>query len=130
MVRLLARDQEQLEEDCTMNRSWLFIMIGALFEVIWVIGFKHAYDLLTWAVTIISLIISFYLIIAASTKLPVGTVYAVFTGLGTAGTVLAEIAFFAEPVKLTKLVLIAILLSGVVGLKLFGGSSEPKEVDG
>lgn len=111
-----------------MNRSWLYIFIGVFFEVIWVIGFKHADDLVSWGATVASLAISFYLIISASTKLPVGTVYAVFTGMGTAGTVLAEMVLFDEPVKLAKLLLIAMLLAGVLGLKMIGGSSDKKEV--
>jgi paired small multidrug resistance pump len=112
------------------NRSWMFIIVGALFEVMWVIGFKHADDLFTWAGTVAAVVISFGLIITASAKLPVGTVYAVFTGLGTAGTVLSEMVFFDEPFELTKLLLIALLLAGVLGLKLVSGSSESKEVSG
>lgn len=111
-----------------MNRSWIFIFVGALFEVVWVVGFKHAEDWMSWAVTVASLAISFYLVIRASAQLPVGTVYAVFTGLGTAGTVLAEMALFNEPVRIAKILLILILLLGVLGLKLSGGNSASKEV--
>jgi paired small multidrug resistance pump len=112
-----------------MNRSWVFIFVGAFFEVFWVMGFKHAYDGLTWAGTIVSLCISFYLVITASAQLPVGTVYAVFTGLGTAGTVLSEMIFFDEPIQWAKLFLIAMMMAGVLGLKLVGGSSDVKEVE-
>jgi paired small multidrug resistance pump len=84
---------------------------------------------LSWTATIVSLVVSFYLVIAASTKLPIGTVYAVYTGLGTAGTVLAEMALFDEPVQLIKLLLIAMLLVGVIGLKLIGGTSASKEAE-
>jgi paired small multidrug resistance pump len=56
--------------------------------------------------------------IMAGRKLPVGTVYAVFVGMGTAGTVLSEILFFGESFKLSKTLLIFLLLSGVIGLKL------------
>lgn len=77
--------------------------------------------------TVVALVVSFYLIITASIKLPVGTVYAVFTGLGTAGTVLAEMILFDEPVKPVKLLLIALLLAGVLGLKLYSGSAKTKE---
>lgn len=110
-----------------MNRSWIYIFIGALFEVVWVIGFKHADDIVTWGATVVALVVSFYLIITASVKLPVGTVYAVFTGLGTAGTVLAEMILFDEPVKPVKLLLIVLLLAGVLGLKLYSGSAKTKE---
>ncbi len=110
-----------------MNRSWLYIFIGALFEVGWVIGFKHAGDPLSWVATVAALAVSFYLVIRASLTLPVGTVYAVFTGLGTAGTVIAEMTIFDEPVQLAKIVLIAMLLAGVLGLKLSGDAAPSKE---
>ncbi|MGX6443515.1 DMT family transporter [Neobacillus sp. K501] len=101
-----------------MNANWMNVLVAALFEVLWVSGLKHADDFWTWAGTIISIIISFYGIIMASRKLPVGTVYAVFVGLGTAGTVMSEILFFGEPFKMSKILLIVLLLAGVIGLKL------------
>lgn len=101
-----------------MNTNWLKVFIAAFFEVFWVIGLKHAYDFWTWAGTVVSIIISFYLMIMAGRKLPVGTVYAVFVGIGTTGTVFSEIIFFGEPFKVEKILLIAILLAGVIGLKL------------
>lgn len=101
-----------------MNKDWMKVLIAAFFEVIWVIGLKHANDFWTWTGTIIAIIISFYVMIMAGRKLPVGTVYAVFVGLGTAGTVFSEILFFGEPFKLEKVILILALLAGVIGLKL------------
>ncbi|MUG45743.1 DMT family transporter [Paenibacillus woosongensis] len=101
-----------------MNNNWIKVVIAAFFEVFWVIGLKHAHDFWTWTGTVISIIVSFYLMIMAGRKLPVGTVYAVFVGLGTAGTVFSDIVFFGEPFKLAKLILIVVLLSGVMGLKL------------
>lgn len=65
--------------------------------------------------------------IMAGKKLPVGTVYAVFVGLGTAGTTFADIAFFGEPFQFIKILLIAILLAGVIGLKLV---TKDKETEG
>ncbi|MBD8069703.1 DMT family transporter [Bacillus sp. PS06] len=101
-----------------MNTDWMKVFIAAFFEVFWVIGLKHADGFWTWTGTIISILISFYVLIMAGRKLPVGTVYAVFVGLGTAGTVMSEILFFGEPFKLSKILLILILLVGVIGLKL------------
>lgn len=68
--------------------------------------------------TLVAILVSFILMIMASRTLPVGTVYAVFVGLGTAGTVLAEILLFGAEVKGSKLLLIGVLLLGVVGLKI------------
>ncbi|MGN7388145.1 DMT family transporter [Sporosarcina sp. SAFN-015] len=101
-----------------MNKEWIKVVVASFFEVLWVIGLKHANDFWTWAGTAVAIFISFYLMIMAGRKLPVGTVYAVFVGLGTAGTVLSEILIFGEPFKVEKVLLILFLLAGVVGLKL------------
>ncbi len=94
------------------------VFVAAFLEIFWVIGLAHAYDFWTWTGTIIAIIVSNYLMITAAQVLPAGTVYAVFVGLGTAGTVVSEILFFGEPFKWKKTLLILILLIGVIGLKL------------
>ncbi|RLL41321.1 QacE family quaternary ammonium compound efflux SMR transporter [Oceanobacillus piezotolerans] len=109
-----------------MNNNWTKVVIAAFFEVFWVIGLKHADDFWTWTGTIISIIISFYLMIMAGRVLPVGTVYAVFVGLGTTGTVLSEILFFGEPIQMGKMLLILLLLAGVIGLKLVTKDNDRK----
>lgn len=101
-----------------MNIHWIKVFIAAIFEVCWVIGLTHAYNFWTWTGTVIAIIISFYGLIMAGEKLPVGTVYAVFVGLGTAGTVCSEIIFFGESFNIVKISLILVLLFGVIGLKL------------
>ncbi|GAB6930778.1 multidrug efflux SMR transporter subunit YkkC [Paenibacillus sp. JCM 10914] len=101
-----------------MNKTWLSVIIAAVFEVGWVIGLKHASGFLEWGATLIAIVVSFGLMIRASRFLPVGTVYAVFVGLGTAGTVFAEILLFGYPIQVEKMALIVLLLIGVVGLKM------------
>ncbi|MFD1067085.1 DMT family transporter [Oceanobacillus locisalsi] len=101
-----------------MNGNWLRVFVAAFLEIFWVIGLTHAYNFWTWVGTIILIIVSNYLMITAAQILPAGTVYAVFVGLGAAGTVIAGILFFGEAFKWEKIILIAILLSGVIGLKL------------
>lgn len=101
-----------------MNSTWIQVFIAAFFEVFWVIGLKHSDSFLTWTGTAICIVISFYVMIMAGKKLPVGTVYAVFVGLGTAGTIFTEILFFGVPFKIEKVLLILLLLAGVIGLKL------------
>lgn len=110
-----------------MSRSWLFVIIAAVFEVGWVIGLKHAAGWLEWGGTIIAIAVSFTLMISASRTLPVGTVYAVFVGLGTAGTVMAEIVLFGAQAELGKLAMIGLLLIGVIGLKLVS-REKPKNI--
>jgi paired small multidrug resistance pump len=107
-----------LEKVILMNRSWLFVLIAAVIEVFWVSGLKYANNYLEWTLTIIAIVTSFCLLTYASRGIPVGTLYATFTGVGTAGTVLAEMLVFGEPFNIYKIILIATLLSGVIGLKL------------
>jgi paired small multidrug resistance pump len=109
-----------------MNKEWMKVFIAAFFEVFWVIGLKHADDVWTWIGTAVAIAVSFYLMIMAGKTLPVGTVYAVFVGLGTAGTVIADILFFGQDFNIAKIGLIALLLIGVVGLKLV--TKEQEEV--
>ena len=109
-----------------MNKEWMKVFIAAFFEVFWVIGLKHADDMWAWIGTAIAIAVSFYLMIMAGKTLPVGTVYAVFVGLGTAGTVIADILFFGQDFNIAKIGLIALLLLGVIGLKLV--TKEQEEV--
>ncbi|MET4558943.1 DMT family transporter [Lysinibacillus parviboronicapiens] len=111
-----------------MNKQWFSVIVAAVFEVGWVIGLKHAGSVWEWIGTAIAIFISFYLLIKAGETLPVGTVYAVFVGLGTAGTVCADSLLFGEPWKLAKILCIVVLLAGVVGLKLLTGEPQDKEV--
>ena len=106
-----------------MDKKWIQVVIAAFFEVGWVIGLKHATSELEWSLTVIAIIVSFFLMINASSKLPVGTVYAIFVGLGTVGTVFADILLFGQPIVPLKIILIIVLLVGVIGLKVL----TPKE---
>ncbi|MGN7409221.1 DMT family transporter [Sporosarcina sp. SAFN-010] len=112
-----------------MNANWIKVVIAAVFEVFWVVGLKHADGVLEWTGTVIAIVISFYMMIMAGKKLPVGTVYAVFVGLGTAGTVFSDIVFFGEPFKIVKMILIMVLLAGVIGLKVVTPDAEPEGVE-
>ncbi|NMO94532.1 DMT family transporter [Paenibacillus lemnae] len=107
-----------------MNRNWMYVFLGGLIEIVWVSGLKHSDTALQWTGTVIAIAASFYLIVEASKRLPVGTVYAVFTGIGTGGTVAAEMILFGEPFQVTKVLLIGVLLAGVVGLKLVTADSD------
>ncbi|NEU30480.1 QacE family quaternary ammonium compound efflux SMR transporter [bacterium LRH843] len=99
------------------NREWLFVVIAAVFEVGWVVGLKHASTVVEWLATSVAIIVSFGLLIRAGNELPVGTVYAVFVGLGTVGTILMDAFYFGEPLRLPVVILIVLLLIGIIGLK-------------
>lgn len=101
-----------------MNSGWIKVFVAALLEIIWVTGLKYASDPFSWAVTAVAWLICSYCFITASNTLPVGTAYCVFTGLGALGTVLVEVVGFGMALDTTRIFLIALLMTGIIGLKL------------
>lgn len=99
------------------GRYWALVFAGGLIETVWVVGLKAATTPLGWAVTIGAIAVNFALLMRAIRFLPVGSVYAVFCGLGAAASVVAE-TVVREPVQPAKIALIALLIVGVAGLKL------------
>ncbi|GKU79221.1 multidrug efflux SMR transporter [Paenibacillus sp. L3-i20] len=100
------------------NKYWLLVIVAACFEVVWVMGLKNADTLLFWAITIVAIVISFGLLIFTAKKLPTSTAYAVFVGLGTVGTVILEMTVYGVPFSWAKVILVALLLTGIIGLKM------------
>ncbi|UAS83112.2 multidrug efflux SMR transporter [Staphylococcus pseudintermedius] len=98
--------------------QWTKVIFAGLMEVVWVIGLTHSHLLYQWILTIALISLSFWMMVSASRILPVGTVYAVFVGIGTLGTVIVGMLFFNESVSFIKLCFILTLLIGVIGLKL------------
>ncbi|MDO7486824.1 multidrug efflux SMR transporter [Peribacillus frigoritolerans] len=110
-----------------MNRNWANVIIAGIIEIMWAMGLKYSNNLISRAGTFFLIYVSFVVLMKATKKLPVATVYAVFTGIGTAGTVLVEMVVFGEAFSWTKILFILLLLSGVVGLKLVTTESSKKE---
>lgn len=101
--------------------SWILLLIAGLFEVAWAIGLKYTEGFtrpLPTAGTVAAMVASVLLLGVAMRSLPVGTAYAVWVGIGAAGTVLLGIALFGEPATAARLACVGLILAGVVGLKL------------
>ena len=101
--------------------DWIYLLIAGFFEIGWAIGlklsegFSHFYISLF---TIIGMIASYYFLALAIKNIPLGTAYAVWTGIGTIGTVVLGIILFKEPVSFIRFVCIALIIMGITGLKL------------
>ena len=101
---------------------WILLALAGLFEIGWAIGLKYTDGFtrpLPTAGTAASMIISVALLGLALKSLPVGTAYAVWTGIGTIGTALLGIWLFSEPATAARLACIGMIAVGIVGLKLF-----------
>ena len=106
--------------------SWIILLFAGLFEVGWAVGLKYTDGFskpLPTALTIAAMAISLGLLGLAMKELPLGTAYAIWTGIGAVGTALIGIFIFDEPRTAARLVCILLIISGVVGLKL--ASSPP-----
>jgi quaternary ammonium compound-resistance protein SugE len=101
--------------------AWPILVVAGLFEVVWAIGLKYT-DGFTrfWpsAGTIAAMIASVVLLAIAMKSLPVGTAYAVWTGIGAIGTVILGIVLFGEPATAARLICILFIVAGIVGLKV------------
>lgn len=100
-----------------MKSGWNLVFLAGGIEIGWVIGLNYAYNWWSWILTIIAIYLSMHLLVLGSRTLPVGSTYAVFTGIGTTGTVLMEILVFRETIEPLKIFLILLLLLGIIGLK-------------
>lgn len=101
--------------------SWLYLVIAGLFEIGWAIGLKYTDGFsrpLPTALTIASMVVSLLLLGLALKNLPVGTAYAVWTGIGTVGTALLGILLLGESASAVRLGCIALIVAGIVGLKI------------
>ena len=101
--------------------SWILLFVAGLFEIGWAIGLKytHGFTRLWPSVgTAVSMLVSVVLLGLAMRDLPVGTAYAVWTGIGAVGTVILGIALFNDPANAARLVCVGLIVAGILGLKL------------
>jgi quaternary ammonium compound-resistance protein SugE len=101
--------------------AWIYLTVAGLLEIGWAIGLKYTDGftrLLPSLWTVTSMILSIVLLGLALRTLPVGTAYAVWTGIGAIGTAALGIYLFAEPATVARLLCIGLILAGIVGLKL------------
>jgi quaternary ammonium compound-resistance protein SugE len=99
---------------------WILLLLAGLFEIAWAVAlkFSHGFTRLWPSVgTAAALVLSVGLLALAARSLPIGTAYAVWTGIGAAGAVICGILLFGEAVTLMRLVCVAMILAGVVGLR-------------
>ncbi|MFN3889738.1 MAG: quaternary ammonium compound efflux SMR transporter SugE [Beijerinckiaceae bacterium] len=105
--------------------AWIYLLLAGLFEIVWAIGLKYA-DGFTrlWpsVVTVSAMIVSVVLLGLAAKDLPIGTAYAIWTGIGAAGAAILGVVLFAEPVTAMRIASIALIIAGVIGLKLANAS--------
>lgn len=104
--------------------AWIYLIIGGLFEIGWPLGFKLAAidgnsKIAFIAVSVVSMALSGLFLYMAQRTIPIGTAYAVWTGIGAVGTLLVGIFFFSDPAGFMRLLSALLIITGIIGLKIF-----------
>lgn len=101
--------------------AWVYLLIAGILEVVWATAMKQAEGFTKlWpsVVTVVAMLISFSLLAMAMKSLPLGTAYATWTGIGAVGAVLVGILWLGEPSDALRLLFVAMIIGGIVGLKV------------
>lgn len=104
--------------------AWFILFCAGLLEVVWAIGLKYTHGFTRLApsvITLIAMIASFALLANAMKTLPVGTAYAIWTGIGAIGASIVGIILFKEPVNAARILSLCLIIAGILGLKLSSG---------
>jgi quaternary ammonium compound-resistance protein SugE len=113
--------------------AWVYLVIAGLLEIAWAIGMKQSQGwtrLWPSVFTLVTMVISFWLLSVAMNRLPAGTAYAVWTGIGAAGTAILGIVYLKEPAGAARIACIVLIVAGVIGLKLAAGPEKPNDDPG
>lgn len=101
--------------------AWTILVVAGLLEVVWALGLKYTEGFTRpWptVATVLSMAVSLWLLGIALKTLPVGTAYAVWVGVGAVGTVILGVALFNEPTNAPRMLSVALIVAGIIGLKL------------
>lgn len=101
--------------------SWIYLFIAGLFEIVWAIGLKYTQGFtrpLPSVITVAGMVVSFYFLALATKVLPIGTAYAIWTGIGAVGAVTLGIILFKEPFDLLRIIFLLFIVTGIIGLKV------------
>lgn len=110
----------------TQTIAWIMLVVAGVLDVLWAMSLKYAegYTRLGWSLVSIAILAALMVLLGRCLLvLPVGTAYAIWTGIGAAGTVLMGIVIFGESADPWRLLWIGVIIAGIIGLKLQGGDA-------
>ncbi len=101
--------------------QWIILILAGLFETFWAICLKYSQGFtkpIPSILTVVGMIVSFYLLSLSLKELPLGTAYAIWTGIGTVGTLIFGVIVFREAISLPQILCVGLIVLGIIGLKL------------
>jgi quaternary ammonium compound-resistance protein SugE len=108
----------------TTSIAWLLLLVAGLLEIVWALSMKASQGFTRThftTITFVAAALSFWLLGLAMRQLPVGTAYAVWSGIGAVGAAVLGIALFGDSLNAARVVCIALIVCGILGLKFLGG---------
>lgn len=102
--------------------SWIWLLLAGLLEVVWAVGLKYSQGFTRFwpgVATVVAMVGSVFLLALAVKTLPLGTAYAVWTGIGAVGTVVFGMVVLGDPATAGRIVCLAMIIGGIAGLKMF-----------
>lgn len=101
--------------------SWIYLLLAGICEVMWAVGLKYTHGftrLIPSVITLGGMVVGFIFLSMALKSIPMGTAYAVWTGIGAVGTVLIGMFFLGEPHNLARMLFLSLIIIGIIGLKM------------
>ena len=101
--------------------NWIYLIVAGFFEIFWAVGLKFSQGfskILPSILTVAGMLASFYFLSLALKKLPLSIAYAVWTGIGTVGTVLFGVIYFGETISIAKIICVVMIIFGIIGLRI------------
>ena len=101
--------------------NWLYLLIAGFFEIFWAVGLKFSQGfskIVPSILTVFGIVASFYFLSLALRKLPLSTSYAIWTGIGTAGTILFGVFYFQESISTAHIICVVMIICGIIGLRI------------
>jgi paired small multidrug resistance pump len=98
--------------------TWLYILFAAIVEIFWVLGLGYSDNIWQWTGTVAMIVLSIFFVIKACEKIPSGTVYAIFTGLGATALIFIDLFVIGLTFSTAEILFISLIIIGVIGLKL------------
>lgn len=113
-----------------INKGWIYVALTCAVELVWVYGFNVASQWWHWILIVAVIVVDFYFLTKACEHLPTGTVYAIFAAAGTIGAALMDVFIFGGSFSWAKGLFMAILIAGIVALKLADNAGESPQHTG
>jgi len=105
--------------------AWIYLLVAGVFECVWAVGLKYTEGFskpMPSIITVLAMVASVWLLSLAMKDIPIGTAYAIWTGIGAVGVAVTGMLLFDESKELIRVMCLLLIITGIIGLKVFSGN--------